>query len=147
MFDKLISTDKNYAIAVLRLALGIAILPHGLQKLLGWFGGGGVDGTIQFFSATWGVPAAVTFLVILAESFGALGLIFGFLSRAAAAGLALVMTGAVFLNHLQNGFFMNWTGAQAGEGFEYHILAIAIAIAVVIRGSGAFSVDRRLQGT
>jgi putative oxidoreductase len=145
MFKQLIlSTDDDYRATILRIGLGIAILPHGLQKLVGWFGGGGVGGTVNFFSATWGIPAAVTLLVILAESFGALGLIFGFLSRIAAAGIAFVMLGAVALVHLPNGFFMNWSGGQAGEGFEYHILAVAISIVVIIKGGGALSVDRQL---
>lgn len=146
MFRKLIATDDDRTTTLLRVALGLVILPHGAQKLLGWFGGGGPSGTIGFFDATWGVPAFLTVLVIAAESFGALGLIVGFLGRFAAAGIATVMAGAVALQHAANGFFMNWTGLQAGEGFEYHILAIALAVAVVIKGSGAWSIDGLLAG-
>jgi len=144
MFKTLIDTHDDAVQTVLRLALGIMIFPHGAQKLLGWFGGGGVSGTVQFFSAAFGIPAFLALLVIAAEFFGGLGLILGFLSRVAAGGVALVMLGAVFLVHLPNGFFMNWTGSQGGEGFEFHLLAIGIAVAVMARGSGALSVDAML---
>ncbi len=144
MWKALIRTDNDRVAALLRIALGIVILPHGLQKVFGWFGGGGLSGTLGFFEQTFGVPAALTLLVIAAEFLGALGLIVGFLSRAAAAGIGLVLLGAVYLVHWDVGFFMNWSGAQGGEGFEYHILAVAIALAVVIRGSGAWSIDRAL---
>ena len=127
---------------VLRLALGIVMFPHGAQKLLGWFGGYGFEGTMGYFTGTLGVPAAVALLVILAESLGALALIFGVAGRFMALGIAAVMSGAIFMAHAPNGFFMNWTGTQAGEGFEYHLLAIALAAVVALRGSGAYSIDR-----
>lgn len=145
MLRKLIRTDADRTTALLRVALALVILPHGAQKLLGWFGGFGPSATIGFFEATWGVPAVLTLLVIAAEFFGGLGLLAGLLSRVAAAGIAAVLVGAVALNHWGNGFFMNWTGAQPGEGFEYHILALALAAAVVIRGAGAWSIDRALM--
>lgn len=142
MFKTLTRTEHDRTAALLRVALGLVILPHGLQKVFGWFGGGGFNGTLAFFDQAWGVPAAATVLVIAAESLGALGLIAGLLSRVAAAGVALVMIGAVSLVHWDVGFFMNWSGAQAGEGFEYHILALALSAAVIIKGSGAWSIDR-----
>ncbi len=144
MWNRLLRTDADYASTLARIALGIVILPHGAQKLLGWFGGGGVSGTIGFFQSAWGIPAVLTLLVIAAESFGALALITGFVGRFAAIGIAAVMAGAVFLQHASVGFFMNWTGAQAGEGFEFHILAIGLAAVVAIKGSGALSIDRLL---
>lgn len=145
MFQKLVRTGDDSTALVARLALGIVILPHGAQKLLGWFGGGGFSGTLEFFASTFGVPAFLTVLVIVAEFFGGLGLIVGFLSRLAAFGVACVMVGAVFIaGHLQNGFFMNWTGQQEGEGFEYHLLAVGLALVVMIAGSGKASVDRAL---
>jgi len=144
MFSKLMSTDNDYLATVLRVGLGVAILPHGAQKLLGWFGGPGIGGTVDFFSQAFGIPAALALLVIAAEFFGALGLIVGLFSRIAAAAIALVMVGAVWMVHLPHGFFMNWSGTQAGEGIEYHILAVAISIAIIIRGSGAFSLDQQL---
>lgn len=145
MFQKLIATDDNVTGLILRLTLGIVIFPHGAQKLLGWFGGGGVGGTLQGFEQWWGVPAFLTVLVIIAEFFGSLGLIVGFLSRLCAAGIGLVMLGAVFIVHLGNGFFMNWTGQQAGEGFEYHLLVFGIMLAIFVTGSGRWSVDRKLS--
>jgi putative oxidoreductase len=144
MWNALIRTTNDPAATLLRVALGLVILPHGLQKALGWFGGPGLAGTIGFFDQALSVPAALTVLVVLAEVGGGLGLLAGFLSRAAAAGVVAVMAGAVFLVHAQYGFFMNWTGTGAGEGFEYHILAGAIALAVVIKGGGALSVDRAI---
>ncbi|HEX2162793.1 MAG TPA: DoxX family protein [Thermoanaerobaculia bacterium] len=140
----LLRTDHDRVALVLRLALGLVILPHGAQKLLGWFGGHGFEGTMGYFTGVLGIPAAVAFLVILVESAGALALVTGFLGRVSAAGIAAVMAGAVLTSHLRHGFFMNWSGQQAGEGFEYHLLAIALAVALIVRGSGAWSLDRLL---
>jgi putative oxidoreductase len=142
MLQKLLTTPKSHALAVVRVALGVVVFAHGAQKALGWFGGSGPSGTIGFFDQALGVPAALTVLVIAAEFLGGLGLIIGALGRVAAAGVIAVMLGAVALVHFQNGFFMNWSGQQAGQGFEFHFLAIAMAAAVMLRGSGAFSVDR-----
>lgn len=142
MLRKLLTTPKSPALAVVRVALGVVTFAHGAQKALGWFGGNGPSGTIGFFDQALGVPAALTVLVIAAEFLGGLGLIVGALGRVAAAGVIAVMLGAVGLVHFQNGFFMNWSGQQAGQGFEFHFLVIAMAVAVMLRGSGAFSVDR-----
>lgn len=141
-----LGTDNDITPLILRLGLGIVMFPHGAQKLLGWFGGYGFSGTMGYFTDTVGLPAVIAFLVIIAESFGSLGLIFGFLTRLSALGIGLVMTGAVLMVHLQYGFFMNWSGNQAGEGFEYHILAITLALALLIKGGGALSVDRAIAG-
>ena len=121
--------------------LGIVIFPHGAQKLLGWFGGYGLEGTLGFFTNQMGMPWAIAILVILGESLGALGLITGFLTRFCAAGIFLIMAGAVAMAHASNGFFMNWSGKQGGEGFEYHILVIALCLPLLISGGGRFSVD------
>ncbi len=145
MLRKFFETENDSAALVLRVMLGIVFFPHGAQKLLGWFGGHGFAGTMGFFTDKMGLPAAIAFLVIMAESFGALGLIFGLLTRFAAFGIACVMTGAIFTVHLPHGFFMNWFGNQKGEGFEYHLLAIAIAVALMIKGGGRFSVDRAIS--
>ena len=145
MFRRFLSTNDDSSTIFLRFALGIVMLPHGAQKLLGWYGGGGLSATVDGFSSM-GVPAVLTVLVILAESLGALGLIFGFLTRLSAIGIAMVMIGAVSMAHWQNGFFMNWGGNQAGEGFEYHILALGLALALAVRGGGRWSVDRALFG-
>jgi len=144
MLKKLLDTPKSPALTVIRVALGVVMFAHGAQKALGWFGGSGPSGTIGFFDQSLGVPAVLTLLVIAAEFLGGLGLIVGALGRIAAAGVIAVMLGAVGLVHLENGFFMDWTGQQAGQGFEFHLLVIAMAVAVALRGSGALSVDRVL---
>jgi putative oxidoreductase len=141
----LLNTDRDYGILILRLTLGIVFFPHGAQKLLGWFGGSGLSGTLDHFTQQMGLPLAVAALVIAAEFLGSLGLIVGFLTRIAALGIASVMAGAIFLVHLPFGFFMNWFGNKAGEGFEFHLLAIGMALALMIRGGGAASLDLLLS--
>ena len=143
MLKKLMQTDDELASLVVRVALGLVMFPHGAQKVLGWFGGLGLSGTMEMFS-NMGTPAVMAALIIVAEFFPALGLIFGFLGRLCAAAVGMLMLGAIFMVHLQYGFFMNWFGNQQGEGFEYHILAIGLAITVLIKGSGKWSVDRLL---
>ena len=135
-----LSTDGSLRLTILRLALGLVILPHGLQKTIGWFGGYGFDATLGYFSGI-GIPAFFGFLAIAAESLGAIALITGFTTRIAAFGIAVTMLVASSM-HAANGFFMNWSGQQKGEGFEYHILAIAIAVVLMIGGAGRFSLDR-----
>ncbi len=141
MIRKFFLTDDDPSSLVLRVMLGIVFFPHGAQKVFGWFGGHGFAGTMQHFTENMGFPFIVALLVIAAESLGALGLICGFLTRLCALGIAAVMLGATFMVHLKHGFFMNWFGNQAGEGFEYHLLAIAIALALMIKGGGRWSVD------
>jgi putative oxidoreductase len=145
MLDKLLRTDDDWSSLVLRVLLGVVFFPHGAQKVLGWFGGHGLSGTLGFFTQNMGIPLALAALVIAAEFLGSLGLVSGFLTRLAAFGIFCVMLGAIFLVHLPNGFFMNWGGTQAGEGFEYHLLAIAIAVALMLKGGGRWSVDRALS--
>ena len=140
MLSSLLQTGDDSGAFIARVALGIVILPHGLQKLLGMFGGAGFSGTVDFFVSS-GIPAFVAILIIIGESFGALGLIFGFLSRIAAFGIAIIMLGAIFMVHLQNGFFMNWFGNKAGEGYEFHLLAVGLALIVLIKGGGKWSID------
>ena len=145
MFKKLIQTDDDVGMFLVRLFLGIVMFPHGAQKMLGWFGGGGFSGTVQGMTGM-GLPAAVVVLIIIGEFFGSLGLIFGFLGRVAAGGILLIMLGAIFMVHLKNGFFMNWMGAPNGqEGFEYHLLVVGMALAILVKGSGKLSVDRSLS--
>jgi len=142
--NRLLATDNAWTLAVARLALGVVIFPHGAQKMLGWFGGQGFTATMGFFTGQ-GVPAPLALLAIVAEFFGSLGLIVGLLGRVAAFGIFCVMVVAILTVHLPNGFFMNWLGKQAGEGFEYHLLAIGLALVVMIGGSGALSVDHSLS--
>jgi putative oxidoreductase len=142
MLRKLTATSDDPVMTILRLVLGVVFFFHGAQKVLGWFGGYGFSGTMNFFTHVMGIPAVFAFLAIAAEFLGSLGLILGFLARVAAGGIIVNMVVAVLMVHRANGIFMNWFGNQKGEGYEYHLLAIAIGLAVVIRGAGAFSVDR-----
>ncbi|MGO8985238.1 MAG: DoxX family protein [Terriglobales bacterium] len=144
MLKRLMSTSNDVALTTLRLVLGVVFFAHGAQKMLGWFGGFGFHGSMGFFERM-GLPAGVGLLVICVEFFGGLGLILGLLTRIAALGVAGDMIGAIFMVHLPNGFFMNWMGKQKGEGIEYHLLVLAIAAALLLRGAGAFSLDRALS--
>ena len=143
MFKKLISTSNDVALTILRLVLGVVFFAHGAQKLLGWFGGYGLTATVGAFTHM-GMPAPIVYLIIATEFFGGLGLILGFLTRIPALGIGCLMVGAIFLVHMPNGFFMNWANNQKGEGIEYHLMAIAMAAVLLLRGAGAFSVDRAL---
>lgn len=145
MIGRLLQTEQSYALLVLRVALAIVILPQGAQKLLGWFGGPGVDGTMQMFAAL-GVPAGIAVLVIVSDFFGSLALAIGLVGRFASFGTTMVMLGAMVLVHGRNGFFLNWNGDQAGEGIQFHLLVLAVAVVLMARGSGAWSVDRLLLG-
>ena len=144
MWKKLFQTNNDTVALVLRLALGIVFFPHGMQKLFGWFGGFGFEGTMGFFTAKLGIPAVFAFLAIMAEGLGSLGLIAGLGTRVAAFGITVNMVVAVLMLHLQHGFFMNWFGNQKGEGFEFHLLVIAMAVALIIKGGGALSIDKVL---
>lgn len=144
MFLKyLINTDDSPAQLCNRLALGIVFFPHGAQKVLGWFGGPGPAKTIEIFAGT-GFPAWSVIVLMFFEFAGPLLLILGLLTRVWALGLGISMAVCMFMNHVQNGFFMNWFGNQKGEGFEYHLLVLGLAGALVLCGSGRFSLDRAL---
>lgn len=145
MLRKLLATSNDGTLTLLRVVMGVVFFMHGAQKMLGWFGGYGFTGTMGFFTNMMHIPYPFALLAILAEFLGGIGLIVGALSRVAAFGIATNMVVATLLVHSQNGFFMNWTGQQKGEGFEYHLLAIAIAIVLMVRGGGAFSADRALS--
>jgi putative oxidoreductase len=147
MLRKLLVTDDNTATVILRFVLGLVFFAHGAQKMLGWFGGYGFSGTMGYFTGTAHIPAVLAFLAIAAEFFGGLGLIFGFLTRIAAFGISVNMLVAIATVHGGFGFFMNWTGTQKGEGFEYHLLVLAMTAFLMIRGAGAFSIDRAITTT
>ena len=142
MLKKIFQTDDDAALLVLRVLLGVVFFPHGMQKLFGWFGGPGFSGMMDMFTTKMAIPAFFAFLAIMAEGLGSLGLITGFLTRVAAFGITVNMIVAVYLLHWQNGFFMNWFGNQKGEGFEFHLLVIAIGFALMIKGGGKWSVDK-----
>src|SRR5271157_4947255 len=146
MVRKLLATSNDLSLTLVRLVLGIVFFAHGAQKMLGWFGGYGFHGTMGFFTQQMGIPAPLAFLAICAEFFGGLGLIVGLLSRIAAFGIMVNMLVAIITVHHANGLFMNWFGNQKGEGYEYHLLAIVLCLIVLIKGAGAFSLDRMLGG-
>lgn len=143
MLKRLMSTSNDVALTSLRAVLGVVFFAHGAQKMLGWFGGFGFHATIGWF-AHLGMPVPMALLIMCTEFFAGLGLIVGLLTRIASLGAAGLMIGAIFMVHLPNGFFMNWMGNQKGEGIEFHLLALAMAAALLLRGAGAFSLDRAL---
>lgn len=146
MLQRFLATDSSKTLFGQRVLLGAVMIPHGAQKLFGWFGGhGGFSDTMAFFTDTMHLPTSIAFLVIVSESFGSLALLLGLGTRLAAFGCIATMLGAVFTSHVQVGFFMNWFGNQAGEGYEYHLLALALAVPLLVRGAGAWSVDRQLS--
>ena len=144
MLTRLTGTTNDLSLTILRVTLGAVMFPHGAQKVLGWFGGYGFGPTLDAFTTQMGIPAPLALLAFAAEFLGGLGLIAGLFGRVAAFGVLSVMSVAASM-HLQNGFFMNWTGTQGGEGYEFHLLAGAMALVVIIKGSGAWSLDRLLS--
>lgn len=143
MLRKLMKTDDDLGACVARIVLGAVFFPHGAQKALGMYGGLGFTGTVNAFAGT-GMPAPLAVLLIAGEFLGSLGLMAGLLGRVAAGGIGLIMVGAIALVHWKHGFFMNWFGNQPGEGYEFHLLAIGLALAVMLKGSGRWSLDRLL---
>jgi putative oxidoreductase len=137
----LFQTRPDTAPLIARLTLGLVMFPHGAQKVLGWFGGYGFSGTMNHFTNNMHIPALFALLAILAEFAGSIALVAGAASRLAAFGIGTVMVVAIFMGHAANGFFMNWYGNQKGEGFEYHLLAIGLALIVLIHGAGKASLD------
>lgn len=148
MGKALLRTSDSFVDMALRIALAAVFFPHGAQKVLGWFGGHGLAGTMGFFTEKMGIPAVLAALAIAAEFLGPLGLLVGFLTRVAAFGIFCVMGVAIWMVHAKVGFFMNWSGQYpAGqEGYEFHLLALALAFAVMVRGGGLLSVDGALAG-
>jgi putative oxidoreductase len=144
MKTRIVSPDISLLIA--RVVVGVVVMAHGAQKLLGWFGGYGFAGTIDYFTQTVGIPYLLGLLIILVESFGMVALVVGLFSRVLSAGVIFIMAGAIAAEHGKFGFFLNWSGSQGGEGFEYHLLMVALASIVVLVGPGMFSVDHVLAG-
>lgn len=148
MLKGLLKTSDSIVDLLLRLTLAVVFFPHGAQDVLGWFGGFGLAGTWEFFTQKMGIPAFFAALAITAEFLGSIGLFFGFLARVAAFGIFCVMATAVWAVHSKVGFFMNWFGKMpaGNEGFEFHLLALALSLAVMARGAGAFSIDGAIAG-
>jgi len=142
LVETLLRTNPNIGYSIARLTLGIVIFPHGAQKLLGLFGGLGYSATIELFTTQMGLPSLVAFSVIMIEFFGSISLALGFFSRFWALSLSGMFTGIIFTTQLEHGFFMNWFGNQAGEGFEYSLLVIGLALSILVNGSGKWSVDK-----
>ncbi len=138
------TNPNNTAALIARLALGIVVFPHGAQKLFGWFGGYGFQGTMGFLTGQVGLPYVVGLLVILIESIGALLVLLGLLTRLAALAIFCQFIGVMFMMHWSNGFFMNWNGNQKGEGIEYFLLLLGLALILIITGGGRASVDAAL---
>ena len=145
MLEWLVATHGDVVPLVLRLTLAVVMFAHGAQKALGWFGGDGLRRTLDSLRKS-GVSSPVAVLAIMAEFLGPLGLAVGLLTRVAALGIAAVMLGAILTVHGRHGFFMNWYGNQPGEGFEYHVLAIGLAAALVLNGAGVWSLDAVIAG-
>src|SRR6266478_10024197 len=139
-------TNDSFTSMMARLTLGLVMFLHGAQKVLGWFGGYGFSATMNFFTGQLHIPALFAFLAITAEFAGSIGLVTGFLSRVSAFGIAVTMLVATLLVHASNGFFMNWAGNQKGEGFEYHLLAVGLALIVIVAGGGKWSADSLFSG-
>ena len=140
--NTLFQTEARLAPVLLRMMLAVVIFPHGAQKLLGWYGGVGYEGTIGFFTQQMSLPWIIAFLVVIGEFFGPLALAAGFMTRFTAASLGVIMLGAIATVHWPHGFFMNWFGRQAGEGFEYHLLVIGMTLSLMVSGAGKWSVDQ-----
>jgi putative oxidoreductase len=135
-------TEDRWSPVILRVILALVMFPHGAQKVLGWYGGFGYEGTLGFFTQQMGLPWLIAFLVIIGEFFGPLALAAGLMTRFTAASLGMIMLGAIAMVHWPHGFFMNWSGQQAGEGFEYHLLVIGMGLSLMVTGAGKWSVDQ-----
>lgn len=144
LLARLLASRPTLAPVALRTTLAVVMFPHGAQKVLGWFGGYGWSGTMGFFTEQMGMPSFAAAGVILLEFLGPLLLLAGLGTRAVALGFVGIMIGAIATVHGSEGFFMNWTGQQTGEGFEYHLLVIGMSLALVFAGGGRWSLDRRL---
>jgi len=144
MTTTLFSSGSDWTGFILRLTVGLIIFPHGAQHLLGWFGGFGYKGFMNFLTQTHHLPWLVALTVIAIEFFGSLFLVAGLGSRPWAFAMIVLMVGIILSSHVQHGFFMNWIGAQQGEGYEFHLLVIGLCIAIILNGGGKLSLDGAL---
>ena len=144
MIKTLLQTDSDYAYTFLRIIAGIIVFPYGMQKLFGWFsapgfGAAGIKGSLEQLAAR-NIPKFIAWLIIIGQSFGSIALMSGFLGRIAAGGLFIIFTGALIV-HLPDGWTLNWFGSKKGEGIEYFVLLLSLLLVIVLKGSGALSVD------
>ncbi|MDD4932912.1 MAG: DoxX family protein [Methylacidiphilaceae bacterium] len=145
-FSGMLFTSRSLGPCVLRLGLAIVFFPHGAQNVLGWFGGGGLAGSTAFLHHSLHIPMLLAQAAVWSELLAPIALLLGLFTRLAAFALGTTMAVAALMAHLPHGFFMNWFGTQSGEGFEFHILAVAGCLCLLFTGGGAFSVDRRVSG-
>ncbi|GGD25692.1 DoxX family protein [Hyunsoonleella pacifica] len=144
MIRKILKTNENWGQLIARLTLGLVLFPHGAQKMLGLFGGYGYTATMDALTNQMQLPSIIAFLVIIIEFFGAIFLILGFATRVWSLAILFLFMGIIFTAQFEHGFFMNWFGAQKGEGYEYSLLIIGLAITGVINGAGKLSVDNQI---
>jgi putative oxidoreductase len=144
-FRRLVATPRSYGLTIGRLVLGGVMFVHASQKVFGWFGGPGLEGAHQGFTQMMGIPSGLAWLAIFVELVSAIALFFGVLTRLAAIGIIAIMVGAIAYVHAPNGFFMNWTGSKAGEGFEFHLVVIGFSLVFLGLGAGALAIDRALM--
>lgn len=142
MIESLIGTNADWVVGIIRIVLGIIFFAHGAQKMLGWYGGPGLANSMRTFTEHLHLPSTLAFLVIAGELFSGIGLIVGLFSRIAGLVIVVTMVGAIATVHFRFGLFLNWFGTQEGHGIEFHLLAIALALVVVVKGAGALSVAR-----
>jgi putative oxidoreductase len=141
----LFNTNNDYTGFISRLTIGLILFPHGAQKVFGWFGGPGFTNVMNYFTQTANLPRIIAFLVIVIEFVGSLCMILGFATRLWSIAIIILFTGIIFKAHVANGFFMNWFGNQSGEGYEYHLLIIGLALIVLLNGGGKYSLDKYLM--
>ena len=144
MIKSLLQTDSDYVYTFLRIIAGIIVFPYGMQKLFGWFsapgfGAPGIKASLEQITAR-NIPKFIAWLIIIGQSFGSIALMSGFLGRIAAGGLVIIFTGALIV-HLPDGWTLNWFGSKKGEGIEYFVLLLSLLLVIVLKGSGALSVD------
>jgi len=144
MLRDVLSTNPDWTLTIIRTIMGVVFFAHGAQKLLGWFGGPGLKETMRTMHDFLGLPLPLAFAAVATEFFGGMGLIVGLLSRVAAVGIGITMLSAIVMVNGRNGLFMDWFGTRKGHGYEYHLLAIALAVVLAAQGSGALSLDRLL---
>jgi len=145
MLFQILTTDQNWALTLARIILGIIFFAHGSQKVFGWFGGSGLRQTLRGLKEHVGLPPILGLAAVGAELLGGAALILGFLARLSALGIAVNMLAAIVMVHGRYGLFMNWFGDRKGHGMEYHLLAVALAVVIIVEGAGAFSVDGLLS--
>ncbi|MEJ8843691.1 DoxX family protein [Lacibacter sp. H375] len=137
-------TGNHWTGFITRVALGLLILPHGLQKAFGLLGGYGFKGTMGWFTETMHIPWLLGAFIIITEFIGAISLIAGFATRFWSIMMIPLMIGAILKVHLPHGWFMNWDGILKGEGFEFHIAIITLSVITLLNGAGRFSFDRKI---